>query len=165
MPWSGLNRARANTAWLVRSISTITRVSATRCACDHDGKTAPGNPETYRREVAWMYGQSSPSVSKGDLYYNFIDHGLTEERRHKSTLRRFPSTHLPVSMIGAFLDRNPRARRAHQRIEVCRDERARPLPYDGELRSVPKLSATGFGRNRSQGMILRLTTKGRRSRR
>jgi pimeloyl-ACP methyl ester carboxylesterase len=44
------------------------------------GKTAPGNPETYRREVAWIYGQSAPSVSKGDLYYNFSDHGLSEEK-------------------------------------------------------------------------------------
>ena len=41
------------------------------------GKTAPGNPETYRREIAWTYGQSAPPVSKGDLYYNFIDHNLT----------------------------------------------------------------------------------------
>src|SRR5574341_560549 len=47
------------------------------------GKTAPGNPETYRREIAWTYGQSAPPVSKGDLYYNFIDHNLTggEARR------------------------------------------------------------------------------------
>ena len=41
------------------------------------GKTAPGNPEKYRREIAWTYGQSAPPVSKGDLYYNFIDHNLT----------------------------------------------------------------------------------------
>jgi pimeloyl-ACP methyl ester carboxylesterase len=41
------------------------------------GKTAPGNPEHYRREIAWTYGQSAPPVSKGDLYYNFIDHNLT----------------------------------------------------------------------------------------
>jgi pimeloyl-ACP methyl ester carboxylesterase len=41
------------------------------------GKTAPGNPEVYRREIAWTYGQSAPPVSKGDLYYNFIDHNLT----------------------------------------------------------------------------------------
>jgi pimeloyl-ACP methyl ester carboxylesterase len=41
------------------------------------GKTAPGNPETFRREIAWTYGQSAPPVSKGDLYYNFIDHNLT----------------------------------------------------------------------------------------
>jgi pimeloyl-ACP methyl ester carboxylesterase len=41
------------------------------------GKTAPGNPESYRREIAWSYGQSAPPVSKGDLYYNFIDHNLT----------------------------------------------------------------------------------------
>lgn len=41
------------------------------------GKTAPGNPENYRREIAWTYGQSAPPVSKGDLYYNFIDHNLT----------------------------------------------------------------------------------------
>jgi pimeloyl-ACP methyl ester carboxylesterase len=41
------------------------------------GKTAPGNPENFRREIAWTYGQSAPPVSKGDLYYNFIDHNLT----------------------------------------------------------------------------------------
>ncbi|MBM4261857.1 MAG: alpha/beta hydrolase [Deltaproteobacteria bacterium] len=41
------------------------------------GKTAPGNPEARRREIAWTYGQSAPPVSKGDLYYNFIDHNLT----------------------------------------------------------------------------------------
>jgi pimeloyl-ACP methyl ester carboxylesterase len=41
------------------------------------GKTAPGNPEQFRREIAWTYGQSAPPVSKGDLYYNFIDHNLT----------------------------------------------------------------------------------------
>jgi len=41
------------------------------------GKTAPGNPEANRREIAWTYGQSAPPVSKGDLYYNFIDHNLT----------------------------------------------------------------------------------------
>ena len=47
------------------------------------GKTAPGNPEKNRREIAWTYGQSAPPVSKGDLYYNFIDHNLTggEARR------------------------------------------------------------------------------------
>ena len=43
------------------------------------GKTAPGNPEAYRREVTWIYGQSAPSVSKGDMHYNFIDHGVTAE--------------------------------------------------------------------------------------
>jgi pimeloyl-ACP methyl ester carboxylesterase len=41
------------------------------------GKTAPGNPEANRREIAWTYGQSAPPVAKGDLYYNFIDHNLT----------------------------------------------------------------------------------------
>ena len=47
------------------------------------GKTAPGTPEAYRREIAWTYGQSAPPVAKGDLYYNFIDHNLTggEARR------------------------------------------------------------------------------------
>ncbi|MET0586745.1 MAG: alpha/beta hydrolase [Candidatus Binatia bacterium] len=54
------------------------------------GKTAPGNPETYRREVAWIYGQSSPSVSKGDLYYNFIDHGLTEEKAAQIDTSKIP---------------------------------------------------------------------------
>jgi pimeloyl-ACP methyl ester carboxylesterase len=52
------------------------------------GKTAPGNPEKYRREIAWTYGQSAPSVSKGDLYYNFIDHNLTRgEAREIDTAR------------------------------------------------------------------------------
>jgi pimeloyl-ACP methyl ester carboxylesterase len=41
------------------------------------GKTAPGNAEANRREIAWTYGQSAPPVAKGDLYYNFIDHNLT----------------------------------------------------------------------------------------
>ncbi len=52
------------------------------------GKTAPGNPERYRREIAWTYGQSAPPVSKGDLYYNFIDHNLTSgEARQIDTAR------------------------------------------------------------------------------
>lgn len=52
------------------------------------GKTAPGNPERYRREIAWTYGQSAPPVSKGDLYYNFIDHNLTSgEARRIDTAR------------------------------------------------------------------------------
>jgi pimeloyl-ACP methyl ester carboxylesterase len=57
------------------------------------GKTAPGNPEVYRREIAWTYGQSAPPVSKGDLYYNFIDHNLTggEARR------------IDTSRIGVYL--------------------------------------------------------------
>lgn len=44
------------------------------------GKTAPGNPEKYRREIGWTYGQSAPPVSKGDLYYNFIDHDLSGDK-------------------------------------------------------------------------------------
>lgn len=44
------------------------------------GKTAPGNPEKYRREVAWTYGQSAPSVFKGDLYYNIDEYNVTMTR-------------------------------------------------------------------------------------
>ena len=52
------------------------------------GKTAPGNPETFRREIAWTYGQSAPPVSKGDLYYNFIDHNLTRGEARQVDTRR-----------------------------------------------------------------------------
>jgi pimeloyl-ACP methyl ester carboxylesterase len=52
------------------------------------GKTAPGNPETNRREIAWTYGQSAPPVAKGDLYYNFIDHNLTGGEAQKIDVSR-----------------------------------------------------------------------------
>ncbi len=57
------------------------------------GKTAPGNPEACRREIAWTYGQSAPPVSKGDLYYNFIDHNLT----------RGEARRIDTSKIGVYL--------------------------------------------------------------
>ncbi|MBI4527031.1 MAG: alpha/beta hydrolase [Deltaproteobacteria bacterium] len=54
------------------------------------GKTAPGNPERYRREIAWTYGQSAPPVSKGDLYYNFLDHDLTGGMAQRIDTSRVP---------------------------------------------------------------------------
>ena len=47
------------------------------------GKTAPGNPEKYRREIAWTYGQSAPPVFKGDLFYNFFGHDLTADQAQR----------------------------------------------------------------------------------
>jgi pimeloyl-ACP methyl ester carboxylesterase len=71
---SGLSRARMAPTLDFHDhprISNEFRMQSMYC------KTAPGNPETNRREIAWTYGQSAPPVAKGDLYYNFIDHNLT----------------------------------------------------------------------------------------
>ncbi len=71
---SGLSRARMAPTLDFHDhprISNEFRMQSMYC------KTAPGNPESMRREIAWTYGQSAPPVSKGDLYYNFIDHNLT----------------------------------------------------------------------------------------
>jgi pimeloyl-ACP methyl ester carboxylesterase len=40
---------------------------------------APQSPEKNRREAVWLYMQSAPSVVKGDGYYYFVDHDLTEK--------------------------------------------------------------------------------------
>ena len=63
------------------------------------GKTAPGNPEKYRREVAWTYGQSAPPVSKGDLYYNFIDHNLAG-----GEAQRIDTSQIAVSLMTGEYD-------------------------------------------------------------
>ena len=71
---SGLSRARMAPTLDFHDHPRISNVFRMQSM---NGKTAPGNPESYRREVAWSYGQSAPPVSKGDLYYNFMDHNLT----------------------------------------------------------------------------------------
>jgi len=42
------------------------------------GMMAPHSLEKYRRETMWEYSQSGPPVFKGDLYYYFIEHNLTD---------------------------------------------------------------------------------------
>lgn len=54
------------------------------------GKTAPNSPEKYRREIAWVYSQSAPSVFKGDLYFHFVDHDLTAEQADRIDTSRTP---------------------------------------------------------------------------
>ena len=63
------------------------------------GKTAPGNPESNRREVTWIYGQSAPSVSKGDMHYNFIDHGVSAE-----SAARIDTAKIPVYLLTGEYD-------------------------------------------------------------
>ena len=41
------------------------------------GITAPGSPDRFRRETAWVYSQGAPGVFKGDLHYYNVDHDLT----------------------------------------------------------------------------------------
>ncbi len=40
------------------------------------GMMAPGSPDAYRRETAWVYSQGAPAVFKGDLYYYSMDHDV-----------------------------------------------------------------------------------------
>jgi pimeloyl-ACP methyl ester carboxylesterase len=49
------------------------------------GLMSPSSPERYRRETAWVYSQGAPPTFKGDLYYYFIDHDLTETARDIDT--------------------------------------------------------------------------------
>lgn len=42
------------------------------------GMMAPTSPEKYKRDTIWAYSQSAPPVMRGDLYYYFVDHNLTE---------------------------------------------------------------------------------------
>lgn len=44
------------------------------------GFMAPGSPEAYRRETAWVYSQGSPPVFVGDIHYYMHDHILTAEQ-------------------------------------------------------------------------------------
>ncbi|MBI4522505.1 MAG: alpha/beta hydrolase [Deltaproteobacteria bacterium] len=63
------------------------------------GKTAPGSPEKYRREIAWTYGQSAPPVFKGDLFYNFFDHDLTADQA-----RRIDTSRVAVYLLTGEYD-------------------------------------------------------------
>jgi pimeloyl-ACP methyl ester carboxylesterase len=49
------------------------------------GLMSPTSPERYRRETSWVYSQGAPPTFKGDLYYYFIDHDLTETARDIDT--------------------------------------------------------------------------------
>ena len=40
------------------------------------GLTGPHGPETYRREVGWVYSQGAPGVFAGDVFYYSVDHDL-----------------------------------------------------------------------------------------
>ena len=112
------------------------------------GKTAPGNPEKYRREIAWTYGQSAPPVSKGDLYYNFIDHNLTG-----GEAQRIDTSRIAVYLMtgeydwGNSPDQTSDSGGTDQRLEVCRDERPRPLPNGREFCGVQNLSDADTGRD------------------
>lgn len=44
------------------------------------GQMAPGSPEPYRRETAWVYSQGAPPIFAGDIYYYMQDHDLTAEQ-------------------------------------------------------------------------------------
>jgi pimeloyl-ACP methyl ester carboxylesterase len=40
--------------------------------------SGPECPEKYKRECVWLCSMASPSVTKGDLYYYFMEHDLRE---------------------------------------------------------------------------------------
>jgi pimeloyl-ACP methyl ester carboxylesterase len=42
------------------------------------GNTSPSAPETHRREVQWIYGQTAPGVLGGDFHYYSIEHDLRD---------------------------------------------------------------------------------------
>jgi pimeloyl-ACP methyl ester carboxylesterase len=59
---------------------------------------APNSPEKYRRETAWKFSQSAPSVMKGDFYYYFMDHNLTGKAQQVDTSR------IPVYLLTGEYD-------------------------------------------------------------
>ena len=48
---------------------------------------APIGPEKYRRETLWGFGQGGASVLRGDFYFYFEDHDLSEKARQIDTSR------------------------------------------------------------------------------
>jgi pimeloyl-ACP methyl ester carboxylesterase len=52
------------------------------CALHMSG---PECPEKYKREIVWIASLASNCVSKGDLYYNFIEHDVRETARNIDT--------------------------------------------------------------------------------
>jgi pimeloyl-ACP methyl ester carboxylesterase len=48
---------------------------------------SPTSPEKYRRETSWEYSQSAPFVFKGDLYYYFAEHDVTQTAKDIDTSR------------------------------------------------------------------------------
>jgi len=55
------------------------RVSSSWVASLDVGLTAPTSPEALRREVGFVYSQSSPTVPYGDIHYYVHDHRLSAE--------------------------------------------------------------------------------------
>jgi len=51
------------------------------------GMMAPSSPEKRKRETIWAYGQCASSVLRGDLYYYFVDHDVTDSARQIDTTR------------------------------------------------------------------------------
>jgi pimeloyl-ACP methyl ester carboxylesterase len=62
------------------------------------GMTAPTIPENNRRQIAWEYSQSAPSVFDGDLFYYFNDHDLTD------TVKKIDTSRVAVYMFGGEYD-------------------------------------------------------------
>ena len=63
------------------------RVSSEYKASLMYGITAPGSPEAFRRETAWVYSQGAPGVFKGDLHYYTVEHDLTADAVRIDTKR------------------------------------------------------------------------------
>jgi pimeloyl-ACP methyl ester carboxylesterase len=59
---------------------------------------APGCPEKTKRETLWVFGQSGPPVLKGDFFYYFNDHDLTDEASQIDTSR------IPVYLLTGEYD-------------------------------------------------------------
>jgi pimeloyl-ACP methyl ester carboxylesterase len=49
--------------------------------------SAPTSPEKYRRAITWCAMLSAPPVTKGDLYYYFMEHDLTGKTDKFNTSR------------------------------------------------------------------------------
>lgn len=62
------------------------------------GMMAPGSPEHYKRETAFEYSQSAPQVFKGDLFYYFEDHDVSE------TAKKIDTTEVSVYLITGEYD-------------------------------------------------------------
>jgi len=49
--------------------------------------TSPYSPESYRREVGWVWGKSAPPILSGDSYYYSVEHDLTGKLDQIETAR------------------------------------------------------------------------------
>lgn len=68
------------------------------CATNTYGLMAPQSPESYRREVWWMYSQGAPGVYYGDIYF------YSEDWRATDRVSQIDTNQCPIYMLTGEYD-------------------------------------------------------------